>query len=143
MSGPLLLFWTLTGYLVPIGADDAPTGPEGPDRLPKKLTRAILNHCAEEHKWPKNSWAYDGRKSLYSPKDFLPKAKHVFPVKLPGGRGDKEFEVEDKDITMQCTCFSTSQKRAFKAFSVECDTDGSCESSIALKYVLRWLLGNI
>lgn len=107
------------------GADDAPQAAEGPGRLPRKLARSILNKCAADNGWPKNLWAYDGNKSIYTPNDFLPKAKHVFAVTLPDQRRAKEFEVKSKYITFQYCCLYMCLDHSFPEYLVDWDIIGS------------------
>jgi len=44
-----------------------------PDTQKKQsVRRQVMQELSTQQKWPLGSWAYDGRKNIYSPSRFLP-----------------------------------------------------------------------
>lgn len=81
-----------SAVFVRAGADDVPRT-EAEERLPKSMCKDIIAKCSKENNWPSSGWAYDGRKSIFAPSEIFPRKKTTVVVDLPGGRGDRKFEV--------------------------------------------------
>ena len=53
-----------------------------PPELLLFLRRLVVAQLAKDQKWRPGQWAFDGRKNIYSPDQFLPKEERSYQVKL-------------------------------------------------------------
>ena len=60
--------------------------------LPIKMCRAIVNACAEQHRWPKG-WVFDGKKNIYCPGDIFGRKTQTYRLSMGDERRSRNFEV--------------------------------------------------
>ncbi|GMH42602.1 hypothetical protein BSKO_10521 [Bryopsis sp. KO-2023] len=79
----------------PIFDNPLPDGmePSGPQLLPITLCKEIVTKCAQENCWPEGKYAFDGKKNVFTPEEFLAKGKQEFEVMVPGNRKERKFRV--------------------------------------------------
>lgn len=63
------------------------------ERLPTKLNRAILSGCSDQNHW-NALWAFDGRKTLYSPRKLFRKDVNNFLVDMSEKDKERKFTVK-------------------------------------------------
>ena len=52
----------------------------------------MLQSLAEQQKWKPGTWAFDGRKNIYSPRQFLPKEERSYRVRCSLSPRKSEYQ---------------------------------------------------